>query len=132
MILLTNSYLGLRLRYLRKQDDATQQQVADALGVQKSTVSMWENGKRFPDFERLEALADYFNVPIRTFFPSDEWNERDVLPCEGLSDQERLLLGSYRNLNPEGQEKVRDYAQDLADNDRYKKGYQPDLVEKAI
>lgn len=63
------TYIGSRLRYLRKQDDITQQQLADAIGVAKSTISMYENGQREPDFETLESLADYFNVEMSTFFP---------------------------------------------------------------
>lgn len=65
------TYIGTKLRYLRKQDNVTQQQLADAIGVAKSTISMYENGQREPDFETLEALADYFNVEMRTFFPGN-------------------------------------------------------------
>ena len=64
------TYFGIRLQSLRKQDNLTQLQLATALGVKKSTIGMWENGNREPDFEMLEAIADYFNVPIATFFPS--------------------------------------------------------------
>jgi transcriptional regulator with XRE-family HTH domain len=66
------SYFGIRLKYLRRQDGLTQVQLADALGVKKSTIGMWENGKRDPDFETLEKLADYFNVNIGSFFVSEE------------------------------------------------------------
>ena len=63
------TYTGSRIKYLRKLDNLTQQQLADALGVAKSTISMYETGQREPDFETLEAIADYFNVEMRTFFP---------------------------------------------------------------
>lgn len=63
------TYLGKRIRALRKEDGQTQQQLADALGVGKSTISMYENGQREPDYETLEGLADHFNVPIGSFFP---------------------------------------------------------------
>ena len=53
------NYIGTRLKYLRKQDDITQQQLADALGVGKSTISMYENGNREPDFEALEKYIKY-------------------------------------------------------------------------
>ena len=62
------TYFGARLRYLRKQDGLSQQQLADALGTAKSSISMYENGHREPSFEVLEQLADYFNVPMGTFF----------------------------------------------------------------
>lgn len=66
------TYTGSRIKYLRKLDNITQQQLADAIGVAKSTISMYENGQREPDFETLEALADYFNVDMRTFFPGGQ------------------------------------------------------------
>ncbi len=65
------TYLGSRLRYLRKSENMTQQELADSIGVAKSTISMYENGQREPDFETLEALADCFNVDMRTFFPGN-------------------------------------------------------------
>ena len=66
------TYLGSRLKYLRKLENITQQQLATALGIAKSTVSMYENGQREPDFETLEAISDYFNVDMSTFFPQSE------------------------------------------------------------
>lgn len=58
------STFGARLKLLRKQDDLTQDALAKALGISKSTISMYENGNREPDFETLEAFADYFNVDL--------------------------------------------------------------------
>lgn len=55
-----------RLRELRVSRNMTQSQLADLLGVAKSTVSMYENGKREPDLETLEAIADIFNVDLNS------------------------------------------------------------------
>ena len=52
------------LKKLRKQKNLTQQKLADALGIAKSTISMYENGNREPDCETSEAIADYFNVRL--------------------------------------------------------------------
>ena len=52
------------LRELRTTRDKTQDELAKALDVSKSAISMYENGNRKPDFETLEAIADYFNVDI--------------------------------------------------------------------
>lgn len=54
------------LRDLRKARHLTQSELAQAIGVAKSTISMYELGAREPDFETLEALADFFNVPLAT------------------------------------------------------------------
>ena len=53
---------GERLRFLRKQADLTQQQLADSVFLNKQTISQYELGKRQPDYEKLERLCDYFNV----------------------------------------------------------------------
>ena len=49
---------------LRIKSGLTQQQMADALKLSRSTIGMYENGEREPSFEILEAIADYFNVDM--------------------------------------------------------------------
>lgn len=51
-----------RLRDLRSQNDMTQQELADSTHIARSTLAMYEYGKRRPDFEILDKLADYFDV----------------------------------------------------------------------
>lgn len=55
---------GKVLRILRKNKKLTQKKLADDLGLAFSTISMYERGEREPDFETLEAIADYFNVSM--------------------------------------------------------------------
>ena len=52
------------LKYLRVREKMSQAELADKLGVSKSTVGMYELGKREPDFETIEAIADLFNVDM--------------------------------------------------------------------
>ena len=59
------------LKYLRVRDNLSQAELADKLGVAKSTISMYEVGKREPDFETLEAIADFFNVDINFLLGKD-------------------------------------------------------------
>ena len=55
---------GSNLRYLRKTKEMTQTELADALGLAYSTISMYERGEREPSFEVMESIADYFNVTM--------------------------------------------------------------------
>ena len=52
------NYFGVRLKYLRMQDKLTQTELGNALEIAKSTISMYESGKREPDFETIEKFAD--------------------------------------------------------------------------
>ena len=59
------------LKYLRVRDNLSQAELADKLGVAKSTISMYEVGKHEPDFETLEAIADFFNVDMNFLLGKD-------------------------------------------------------------
>ena len=52
------------LRQLRLEHNLTQDELATKLGISKSTVSMYENGNREPDFETMETIANFFNVDM--------------------------------------------------------------------
>lgn len=49
---------------LRTERNFNQEELAKALDVSKSTVGMWETGKRLPGPEKYEEIADYFNVDM--------------------------------------------------------------------
>lgn len=59
-----NEMIGLRIKTMRLSRRMTQADLAKAIGQSPSSITMYENGKRNPDFETLEALADVFNVPL--------------------------------------------------------------------
>ena len=60
-----------RLRELRQKKGLSQSQLADALNISKSAISMYELGKREPDLETLEGIADFFNVDINYLIGKD-------------------------------------------------------------
>ena len=54
------------LNHLRTQKGLTLDRLSEDLGISKATLSMYENGKRYPRLEMEELLADYFNVSMST------------------------------------------------------------------
>ena len=64
--------LGKLIRFYRQSRNMTQAQLAEALGLSASTIAMYETGKREPDMDTLEALADVFNIRKRELVPEDE------------------------------------------------------------
>lgn len=54
------------LTYLRKRENLSQQELAEKTGLTRSAIGMYETGKREPDFETLEKIADFFNVNMDT------------------------------------------------------------------
>ena len=54
--------LGTRLKDLRKEKKLTQQQLADAIGVSKTSVIYWEKDENTPKHESMVALERVFNT----------------------------------------------------------------------
>ncbi|MBJ8470436.1 S24 family peptidase [Acinetobacter pittii] len=54
--------LGTRLKNQRKSKKLTQQQVADAIGVSKTSVIYWEKDENLPKHDSLMALAQILGV----------------------------------------------------------------------
>jgi len=50
------------LSKLIKMRNITQMDLVNDLGVSQATVSEWINAKKYPRIDRLQQLADYFNV----------------------------------------------------------------------
>ncbi len=51
-----------RLKELRQEKGLGQIELADAIGVSKGIISLWENGLREPSMNSLTLIAKYFNV----------------------------------------------------------------------
>ena len=53
-----------RLRDLREDADKSQEELAKIIGTTQSYYAQYENGKRAIPFERVVALARYYNVSL--------------------------------------------------------------------
>ncbi len=56
--------LGTRLKQLRKEKKLTQQQLAEAIGVSKTSVIYWEKDENTPKHESLKALAKNLSTNV--------------------------------------------------------------------
>lgn len=56
-----NSFSDI-FKKLRLERRFTQTELANELGLSRSTISMYESGKRFPDHAGMLAIADFFHV----------------------------------------------------------------------
>jgi transcriptional regulator with XRE-family HTH domain len=56
--------MGERLRELRKSKKITQEELAEVLNIQKSTISLYETGKSDPSDEVKNKIARYFKISL--------------------------------------------------------------------
>lgn len=57
-------YLAQNLIYLRKQKGITQNEFAEIVGKERSTIAGWETGEKEPRLNTLIHIADYFGVTL--------------------------------------------------------------------
>ncbi len=68
--------LSERLRYLRRQKDYTQEQLAAYLGISSQAVSRWETGATSPDISLLPMLGECFGVTMDELLGVNEEEKR--------------------------------------------------------
>ena len=80
------------LRLLLRQKNITHAQLANILGVKRSSVSMYCIGKARPDFENLQKIASFFGVSL-DFLVNGESPENKITREElGLSERALQIL----------------------------------------
>ena len=90
--------IGLRIKTMRMTRKMTQVDLAKAINQSQSSITMYETGRREPDFETLEALADVFNVPLSSIIA-------DEFPAE-LDPQIRIVSGYMENMTEEQKKQI--------------------------
>lgn len=82
-----------RIRELRKERGLKQQDIADMLFIDKTTVSKWEVGANFPNQNIQNALADFFGVTVDYLLGRSD-SRTTPLPSDGVI--EYPVIGSVR------------------------------------
>lgn len=65
------------LKYYMTTKNKTQSDISKALHIPLSTISSWYNGASYPRVDKMQALADYFNISMRNL--TDKQNN-DLIP----------------------------------------------------
>ena len=56
--------VGERIAELRKKENISQLQLAEAVGVSRQAVSKWENGQSLPDARKMILLAEVLKTDV--------------------------------------------------------------------
>ena len=84
-----------KIRFLRKHQELSQEQVAKAIEVLQSTYSRYEQGTREPDFETLKRLSNFFDVSIDYLLE----NDRSLSDTDEIVDLNNFLLNGRYTIN---------------------------------
>ena len=82
-----------RLADLRRRKGLSQEQLGYELGVSRQTVSKWELGQSYPDFQRLVLLSDYYEMSLDELVRGV-----DVGDVRALNESEKQISSIYSDV----------------------------------
>ena len=114
-------YVGDIIKKARTEKGLTQEELAEKVGVKKSAVAKWENG-RVSEIKRsnLKNLADALGLnPTQLLgdIERDPVGVADELADIYLDPELRSMISDYKKLNQDKQAQVRAYIQFLSKQD---------------
>ncbi len=110
-----------QLKQIRKANNFTQQDLADAVGIERSTYASYETGRNKPDVILLKRIANVFGVSsdfILEIDTSKKFNMSDANVSykkngsqlvSTLSKDEKTVLAQYRLLAEDKKEEVKTF-----------------------
>lgn len=90
-----------RLKEARLKKGYTQEQIAEKIGVAKSTYTGYEKGNREPNVNTIGRLMEEFDVDANFL-----WQDETTFPFELSYTEMENLVKKYRDLDPHGKEMV--------------------------
>jgi len=86
--------LGPRLKELRTKKSLTLKALGRKINVAESTLSLYENGKREPDYETITKFADFFNVTLDYLLGKSSIPN----PVDAHSPEKRIPIPKYNGI----------------------------------
>ncbi len=86
------------LKFFRKQNGFTQEQIAEKLGVSRQAVAKWERGESVPDIENVVALADIYEVTVDSLvrnmasLPDNRSDKKHMFGITRVNDKGQITL----------------------------------------
>lgn len=110
--------IGNNLKRIRKEKKMTLKNLAEISGLSISFISDIEHNRRNPSLETMNKLCKSLNIEISQL-TSYYINLDDIT---GLKQQEiNTFIQKFKKLNLKGQNKVKNYLEDILNNDQYTK-----------
>ena len=96
---------GTRLHTLRKERKLRQEDMANQLGIARTTYAMYEQGNREPDYNTLIKLGTFFEVSINYLCGTTEMRKVTEIKDHELNK----WLEDIKNATPQKREELKQF-----------------------
>ena len=111
--------LGDRLRAIRKEHGLTQQNIADVLGVDRTTYTVYEGGSITPSPATLVKLSQIYNVTVGYLIGVEE-NHPELRKIPDEKQEKKLLSSDPFSLLKKEEKELMLYFRVLSDAEKHK------------
>ena len=80
-----NNQFSENLKKIRKENNLSQEQLADELGVSRQAISKWESAQAYPEMDKIIALCNKFDLNI------DDLLNKDIKEVKGEEESKKKL-----------------------------------------
>ena len=103
-----NTMIDANIRFLRKQENLSQEEFAERFGVSRQSVAKWESGESTPDLQKCREIAEFYELSIDTLVS---------MSLEGMDINENTTEGKYIfgmvKMDKDGQVTIPEYAREV-------------------
>lgn len=109
--------IGNTIEQLRLRRDWSLGELAERIGITKSSLSRMENDSQWPRPETLEALTAALDIKVYQLFALADAEPLPTAPPDWAREELEIVL-AYRAMEPEARRQYRELARILADRGR--------------
>ena len=80
-----NNKFAENLKKVRKDNNLSQEQLADELGVSRQAISKWESAVAYPEMDKIISLCEKFNFNI------DDLLHKDIREVKGEEESKKSI-----------------------------------------
>lgn len=86
---------GAVISKYRKENEFSQPELAEIMGVSRNTITNWENNRARPDVEMIRDLCCTLGIPLHELF--------GIQTAQAMTSHEKVVFRQHRSLSPFGQ-----------------------------
>lgn len=94
-------FFNKNLKFIRQEKGISQQELADKLKIDRSTISRWENDEMDITVGNAIQIADFFNIPMEDFTSKDLSHENSK-----TFDELELLFDKHKDILTESDKNI--------------------------
>jgi len=92
--------LGKRIKAARKAKERTQDEVADAIGIGKTTLSEWERGLKQPGLLNILNYCNFLGITLDELLGV---NKTQILHIEVTEEERKAILSMFQECQEESE-----------------------------